>query len=263
VELQSPPPPTECPACAPNERGVPMLSRLPYVNRLFKNVGPVSANQECETVDAECPPPRAVQQSRFVGPDGLERIGVDFDFDVTDNCAQCQATRCVAANSARPAPICAAQSSNCPAPVAVYGPQAGRYTPGQYPALAYQLLPAPLAMMQAQSVAGRDELIEALMEARIEAAVAQTALEVREESDAKQLELIKELLSSQIENARLTAKLESVAEKEKVLAELHEARVELTALQVHVARENDVAQRKRQRKDAEARRPVEAVETLR
>jgi hypothetical protein len=118
-------------------------------------------------------------------------------------------------------------------------------------------------MMEAQSVAGRHELLEALMEARVEAAVAQTVLKVREESDAKQLELIKELLSSQIENAKLTAKLELAAEKEKMLADLHEARVELTALQVHVARENDVAQRRRLRKDAEARRPVESVEALR
>jgi len=263
IQLQLPPPPPKCPACAQNERGVPLLSKLPYVNRLFKNVGPAPANQKYETVDADCPPPRVVRESRFVGPDGLERIGVDFDFEATDNCAQCQAVRCVPANSARPAATCAAPAASCPAPSAIYGPQAGPYTPGQYPALAYQVLPAPLAMMQAQSVAGRDELLEALMEARIEAAVAQTALKVREESDAKQLELIKELLSSQIENARLTAKLELAAEKEKMLAELHEARVELTALQVHVARENDVAQRKRQRRDAEARRPVESVDALR
>ena len=263
VQLQLPPPPTECPACPQNERGVPLLSKLPYVNRLFKNVGPVPANQDCGTVDVDCPPPRAATVQRFVGPDGLERIGIDFDCDEIKGCAQCQATRCAPANAVRPGAVCAPHVTHCPAPSAVYGPQAGPYTPGHYPALAYQVLPAPLAMMQAQSLAGRDELIAELIEARIEAAVAQTALKVREESDAKQLELIKELVSSQVENAKLTAKLELAAEKEKLLAELYEACVELTALQVHVARENAVAQRKRQRKDAEARRPAEAAEALR
>jgi hypothetical protein len=126
------------------------------------------------------------------------------------------------------------------------------------------MLPAEMAMqLQAQPFIGRDDLLAALMEARVEAAVAQTTLKVREESDAKQFELIKELLSSQVENAKLTAKLELAAEKEKMLAELYEARVELTALQAHAARENEVVQRKRQRKGAEARRPVEAVDALR
>jgi hypothetical protein len=251
------PPPPVCPAQAATVQAVPMLSELPYVGKLFKHIVLAPANEQCETVEADCPATRAptVQQFRFVGPDGLERIGVDFDCDVTKECAQCQATRCAQANVARPVATCAAPPANCPS-VAVYPPPAGSYA-----VQACETLPAPMAMLQAQS--GRDELIEVLMEARIEAAVAQTALKAREESDAKQLELIKELLSSQIENARLTAKLDLAAEKEKMLAELYEARVELTALQVHVARENDVAQRKRQRKDAEARRPVEAVETLR
>lgn len=246
VQLQLPAPPAQCPACPPNERGVPLLSKLPYINRLFKNVGPVHAGEVCETEDVQCP---ASRTTRHAGPDGFERIGVDFDCDVTQHCAQCQATRCAPANSAQ---------ANCPAPNAVYGPSAGPYTPGHYPALTYQVLPAPLAMLQAESSASRDELLEALMEARVEAAVAQTALKVREESDAKQLELFKALVESQVENAKLTAKLELAAEKAEMLTELLEARAELALLEAHV-KTKDVAQRKRQRKDTEARRRAETL----
>lgn len=244
--------PQDCPVCPRNDRGVPCGDRL------FRNVGPAPARQACETAEVECPAPMA-REVRFVGPDGLERIGIDFDFDVA-NCGQCQTTRCAPANSTRPVALCAPRAANCPAPVAVYPAQGGPYS-----AAACEVLPAPLAMLQshqAQPYAGRDELIEALMDARIEAAIAQTSLKAREESDAKQFELIKELVSSQVENAKLTAKLELAAEKEKMLAEIYEARVQLTALQEVAARENEASQRKRRRKDTEARRPVE-VEAIR
>ena len=70
------------------------------------------------------------------------------------------------------------------------------------------------------------------------------------------------MVTSQAENAKLTAKLELAAEKEKMLAELYEARVELTLLQERT-KSSQMAQRKRQQKDAEARRPAEPVEALR
>jgi hypothetical protein len=230
----------ECPVCARVEQAVPRLSALPYVGRLFRNVGLAPVTTDCEVVDVDCPPARTAYEFRFVGPDGLERIGVDVDCDETKVCAPCQATR-----YAPPAAVCAA-------PV------------GQFDGPICQMLPVEMAaQLQTHSFIGRDELLEALMEARVEAAVAQTALKVREESNAEQVELIKELVSSQIENAKLTAKLELAAEKEKMLAELYEARVELTALQAHAARDNEVVQRKRQRKNTEARRSVEAVDAVR
>lgn len=253
----------ECPACPQAERGVPLLSKIPYVSRLFTNVGRASCDectQDCELADVDCPGP-VDRNLRLVGADGLERIGIEFDCDVTAGCAPCETARCAPAVTAYPT-----RPPHHAAPSAVYGPQAGPYSathaPG-YAAAAYHVLPAPVAMLPAECFVGRDELIEALMEARVEAAVAQTALKVREESDEKQLELIGELLSSQIENAKLTAKLELAAEKEKLVAELYEARVELTALQAHVAKEEKVAQPKRPRKNAEARRPAKTVETLR
>lgn len=254
----------ECATCPQNERGVPILSKIPYVSRLFKNVGRASVDectQDCELADLDCPGP-VERYLRLVGTDDLEQIGIDFDCEVTTDCPPCETARCAPATAARSMAVYPVRPPHHAAPSAVYGPQAGPYCP-YAPVPAYQVLPAPVAMLPTESFVSRDELIEALMEARVEAAVAQTALKVREESDAKYLEIIGELLSSQVENAKLTAKLELAAEKEKMLAELHEARVELYTLQVHQASENKVAQPKRQRKNAEARRPAKAVETLR
>jgi hypothetical protein len=247
-QVKLPPPPTECPKCANHERGVPILDKIPYVSRLFKNVGVGHVSEECEVEVVECPAPKTV---RWIAPDGLERIGVDFDCEVVEQCAQCQAKRCAVTNAARATAVCPPANewkpiavpppANCP-PVAVCPP------PGAYAVQACEVLPAPFAVMQQpQGVASRDELIEALMEARVEAAVAQTALKVREESEAKQLELIKELVTSQVENAKLTAKLELAAEKEKLLAQLIEGHVELATLKAQVGRETEVAHRKRQK----------------
>lgn len=81
------------PNCAVCETGVPMLSKIPYLNRLFKNVGVEEDCAECiETAGAveELPCPKGkgdaavcLQPSTFrhVGADGLERIGVDFEFN--------------------------------------------------------------------------------------------------------------------------------------------------------------------------------------
>lgn len=221
----------ECPKCADRERGVPVAGNF----KMFKNVGVGRASEKCDTEAAECP---ATQSIRFVGPDGLERIGVDFDFEVAQACAPCQARQCAPAN-------CPAVAV-CPAPVGIA-------------VQACEVLPAP-PMVHLQPVADRDQLIEALMEARVEAAIAQTALKIREESNAEQLELIKELVESQVENAKLAAKLELAAEKEKLLAQLIETHIELATLKAQ-AKRTEVAQRK----DAERlpAPPAEPVETLR
>lgn len=242
-------PPSECPACVVTERSVPILSKIPYVGRLFKNVGIARVTEDCEQKEVECP---AAQTIRFVGPDGFERIGVNFECEAAEDCDPCQAKRWPPANTVPAVVSGAMPRATCPPPAAVCTPMAS------YAAAPQEVLPAPIAIMHAQAFPERDELIEALMEARVEAAVAQTALKVREESDAKQFELIKELLKSQVENAKLTAKLELASEKEKMLSQLLETHVELATLKAQVARETEVAQRKRQRKDVEARRPEEA-----
>jgi hypothetical protein len=235
---------------AATEQCVPILSKLPYVGRLFKNVVVAPVDEVCAPEELECP---AAQTIRFVGPDGLERIGIDFDCEVTENCAQCQAKRCAVANATRATAVCPAPPASCPS-VAVCPP------PGSGIAVqACEVLPAPFAFVQQLGVAAdRDDLVEALMEARVEAAVAQATLKARDESDAKQLELIKELVTSQVENAKLTAKLELAAEKEKLLVQLIETRAEVAALQAD-QRRKEVAQRKRQTKSVEARRPATSV----
>jgi hypothetical protein len=296
-QVKLPPPPTECPKCANHERGVPITDKLPYVSRVFKNVGSAPRGENCETVEGNCPTsdcpavaateravpilsqlpyvgqlfkevvvgaveeefevpvakhpvPKAV---RWVGPDGLERIGIDFDCEVMEQCAQCEAKRCAVTNAARATAVCPAPPANCP-PVAVCPPPFAGFC---------EVVPAPPTIMHAQPVADRDELIQALMEARVEAAVAQTALKVREESDAKQLELIKELVTSQVENAKLTAKLELAAEKEKVLAQLLETHIELATLKAQVANESQVARRKPVPNGVEARQPSPSEDALR
>jgi hypothetical protein len=57
-------PPANCPKCSAVEKGIPVLSKLPYVNRLFKNVT-ATKYQECQDV---------------------ARIGVDFDVEACQEC---------------------------------------------------------------------------------------------------------------------------------------------------------------------------------
>jgi hypothetical protein len=60
-----------CPKCSAVERGVPVLDKIPFVSRLFKNVGPIQ--------DRKCSPPQE-----------LERIGIDFDVEACRDCpAEC------------------------------------------------------------------------------------------------------------------------------------------------------------------------------
>lgn len=114
----------ECPVKQGAEH---LLSKLPYLHRLFGNVGKEGACCDCPSVDSASAPllPRVW---RMVGPDGLERIGVDFDFQLTsgisacnENCTEgkcpvsgCAATRCTAGACA--VKTCPARAAGpCPA----------------------------------------------------------------------------------------------------------------------------------------------------
>lgn len=70
-EARSGEPQPACPKCSAVERGVPVLDKIPFVARLFKNAG--------TSQDRKCAPPQE-----------LERIGIDFDVEVCQDCpAEC------------------------------------------------------------------------------------------------------------------------------------------------------------------------------
>lgn len=80
-------PGNRCPALGEVES---ILTKLPYLNRLFRNV----ACPGDDSAEAASDMPMLPRIWRMVGPDGLERIGVDFDFQVVGAARTCSAEEC-------------------------------------------------------------------------------------------------------------------------------------------------------------------------
>jgi hypothetical protein len=230
---------------------LPFLSDIPYVGRFFRNMaaGNVEACDEgsCEIEELPLPPPPGMRMIRTVGADGLERIGIDFDCESADKCPNGLANPCRACSQED----CDKFELAC--------------QPGGMPdaAVLVTMLEAREEMRVVlheateQFRAREQELLAELHEALLTAAVREATLKARDEAAEKTNELTKELVSTLVENAKLNAKLELAEEKAKMLAELHEARVELAALKARDA--GEVAQPRRSRGDAQARRTAEAV----
>lgn len=207
-------PAPKCRACAVTETGVPLLSKIPYVNRLFKNVTPRE----------------------------VEQIGVDFDFDIPTagpaKCAiQAGCNECVK-NASRPQVLvvrttsqgkavnaCCANEACCEAEVA----QAIACLKGGCEKEAGQGLSwerivelsahnaALETMLEAQE--GIQEARAEMMEHLTEVLVENAKLEAKVESLAQQAEFTKEMLALASENARLKAQIEMGEAK---LALVHE-----------------------------------------
>jgi hypothetical protein len=92
-------PAARCPALGEVES---ILTKLPYLNRLFHNV--VCPGDE--GAEAASATPMFPRIWRMVGPDGLERIGVDFDIQVVGAARTCSAEECT--SGACPAKQCPA-----------------------------------------------------------------------------------------------------------------------------------------------------------
>lgn len=165
--------------CPAEDGVIPVLSKIPYISRLFKNV---AARNECEQADhcapvrnAEpCPSGECVFEVRpayrsHIGQDGLERIGVDFEFDGPSAAGRCGVAKC------------AAEECAC-------GPCEGGQCPARRaPAMAMLGTPVPFAvhhplLAQLELLGEHNrQLMEALVEARVENAVLAARLEFADE----------------------------------------------------------------------------------
>lgn len=259
-------PDAKCPASqCPALREIPLLTKFPYLNQLFRNADcPVANDFDCPAASAATMLPRIW---RMVGPDGIERIGVDFDFQLTgatqpaaeDGAAgqgpakQCVANQCpskgnVANNcpaDCRPCLPGKVAGEHCEAAPLALGPSslgfAGPFPgpvaispPWGMPAPADDGLLSVLEEMRRQFDECERELLLRLADARVAAATARTKLKGQQELAAKEAAFAKELLAAQLENAKLAARLELAEEKEKLASELRQAQSELTVLKAQL-----------------------------
>jgi hypothetical protein len=219
--------------CQCHSTGVPILSKLPYVSRLFKNVVVVH-EPGCE--GGQCPKTPCAEE--------LERIGIDFEL-----CPDCPVVRfgpielsicgedeaCVCHGKECPAScaqsacssvdkVVAACTANCCEGKCGEGKCCcgeGKCACGQCrcaAAIASEIAHKSVAC----HCAGREELWEHLVELSAEKAAAEAALEAREEHS----ELLDALVEMATKSAALEARLEAQAEHHHVLERMVELAVE-------------------------------------
>lgn len=204
-------------AAEPAQSGIPILLKIPYVNRLFKNTAPALHCQEAsEAASAKLVP----RQFRIVGSDGLERIGIDFDCQVVGATGPCCEEECIATRCQEG---CAA--TKC------LGEKATCVEDCDAECVSQVTVSESRQLLNREAFHEREvELLGELFEARLEAAIAQAKLEAQDAAVAKEAKLQKKLAAAKLANANLQAKLELAAEKEKLAAELHQAQLELVVL---------------------------------
>jgi hypothetical protein len=214
-------PKCQCPATAASHKvGVPILSKVPYISRLFKNVGiatPPCANGECAS--GQCP----VNVNETI-----EWIGVDFDFCVDSKDAPCQACPvgklavCDAAGckaiavaaKACGSECCACKTCACEEKVAVAA--------------------CPFAKTVKNSTAKTDALWEKIVELSAGQAAAEAALAGHKESLESSAGMLEVLAEVHAEKARLEAKLEAREEHDQLTAQMLELATENIRLKAQV-----------------------------
>ncbi len=183
------------------QAGVPLLNKLPHLDRLFKNVGVGFG-----TLQSDC-----------------ERIGIDFDLVVTGeedaNVACCAAQSCEHQSCAKSAcdQICVlshnADESKCQK--CVGHAKAGKHKTKhdkhelEFLAAAYERM----LQMQQESFERQRQLIEAVAESQRETGQLEGVLETLEGLD----EMREELVEVALENAQLKVQLELAAEQQHLL----------------------------------------------
>ena len=233
--------------CQCPQVGVPVLSKIPYISRLFKNVG-VAHEAGCEA--GQCPQTPCADQ--------LERIGVDFELCQT--CPNCPLVRFGPIELAicTEDEACCCRGMDCPASCAACGcPSAGKLAVNNV-AVSKSAACCESACCEAKccaektseaahrtaacQCAGRDELWEHLVEMAAAKGAAEAALEAREEHS----ELLDALVELATKSAALEAKLEAQTEHHKVMERMVElasenaqlkARVELAEIKTQMLKE--------------------------
>ena len=247
-------------ACPAHQVGVPLLTKVPYISRLFKNVGEAAAScpQECTEV--------------------FERIGIDFVFGPDGQAGVCQirpvdngekGCQGTHAGQTLPSPYylqddiqyfppgsefkrsheaagCTQAACKTATHVAVKACTCpGECCPdGQCHCTAKSVAACPFAKLAAD----KNKLWETIVELSAGQAAAEAALEVQEESLERSAELLESMAGLHAENAKLAAKLEVqdqlhqlVAENTRLKAqvELAEAKAEVMRATVEMTVENE------------------------
>jgi|GEM_PF-6069910 Multidrug resistance efflux pump len=212
--------------CQYHSTGVPILSKIPYVSRLFKTVGIVD-EPSCE----------AGQCMKTPCAEEFERIGIDFECPTCPNCpvvrfgpielAICgenEACACPSAGKVGVGKVAVACAAKCCEEKCGEGKCCcgeGKCCCGQCQCAA--AIAAHIAHKStACQCAGREELWEHLIELSAEKAAAEAALEAREEHS----ELLDALVEMATKSAALEARLEAQAEHHHVLERMVELAVE-------------------------------------
>ena len=192
-------PPPDCPQCNAAERAIPFWSKIPYVSRLFKNVG----------------------QQEF------ERIGVDFDIEVCQACptttplfmVRRTAHGQIAAPCCENEPCCGKDYEESSACCRASCETAKHGGPSWEQIVELTAENAALeATLEAQTAFHKEksELFEMFAEVSMEKA----KLEAKVESQAQHIELTKEMLTLVSENARLKAQVEMAEAKVALVHEM-------------------------------------------
>lgn len=212
-----------CPKCSAVERGVPVLDKIPFVARLFKNVG--------TSQDRKCSPPQE-----------LERIGIDFDVEACQDCpAECVFDSVSGACQQHARPQILVMRHMVHGKLASPCCEGGRYEEGcgedceeasACCRAANESAKHGLSWERIVELTAQNASLEASLEAQsafheekseltdsfVEILMENARLQAQVETQAKQAELTKELLTLVSENARLKAQVE-MAEVKLTLAQ--------------------------------------------
>jgi len=209
-----------CPNRGAHEVGVPMLSKIPYMSRLFKNVGvaePACSKGTCE----------------------VRQIGVELELTAGEQPADakvCRAGQCEVC-PALACQVAATGACTCP----------GKCCPDGQCSCAAKACTADCCA-SAKSAAKEHALWEKIVDLAAGKAAAEAALEVQEDSLERTGDLLEALAGVHAEKAKLEAQLETQAQlhelasenaRLKAQVELAEAKAEVMRATVEMTVENE------------------------
>ncbi len=213
-------PAPKCRACAVTETGVPLLSKIPYVNRLFKNVTPREVEQIGVDFDFEIPTAGPAKCAIQAGCNECVKNASRPQVLVVRTTSQGKAVNACCANEARCENEACCEAEVAQAIACLKGgceKEAGQGLSWQRIVELTAHNAALETMLEAQE--GIQEARAEMMEHFAEVMVEKAKLEAKVEALTQQAELTKEMLSLAGENARLKAQLEMGEAK---LALVHE-----------------------------------------
>src|SRR5436190_5614215 len=187
-----------CPKCSANQQGVPLLSKIPYVSRLFKTA-------KCEDCQGD-----------------FERIGVDFDIEVCEHCPPPASasranppliTRWVVVKGEKQPKVLACEAATCGVPVARASNCAASNCKAAVCCEAAECCQASCSK-EASSLS-QDRIIEIYAEN----AALKATLEAQSAFHKEKLEMLEMLAGLSTEKAKLESQLETLVHQSEATKE--------------------------------------------